>query len=239
MKERRKKSPARTSALPTTDVTASVWIGCTAKTRLEINAGLFSPWKTCPESRVNRRVTSAWRRTLTKWYPQAWSPWNQKLTRKESTVRGRYDLWLPEWVRGVPQKSFWKRDERGLDQRRSWFPSMARLCRQGKRSHESEDLENAGKEWEWILSGLCTLSFSSFSSCVVGMLSANVLATWLQSPLSLMIMMMTMTLQWTQRNKRACRETRALSCQCQSFISRDDDKSTGDVTGQMLLHVGS
>jgi len=129
MNDNRKKSPAPTSARPTTDVTASVWIGWTANKRLEIKTGLLSPRNTWPDSLANTRHTMQCNITFTKWYPQGCSWWSKKFTLKESTVKGRYDLWEPEWVRAVPQKSLNNRDERGVDQRRSWFSWMARLFR--------------------------------------------------------------------------------------------------------------
>ena len=46
---------------------------------------------------------------------------------KVNVVRGRYDLWDPECVKGVPQKSFKNMEDIGDEESISWFCRTARL----------------------------------------------------------------------------------------------------------------
>ena len=46
---------------------------------------------------------------------------------KVNVVRGRYDLWDPECVKGVPQKSFRNIEDIGEEEDISWFCRTARL----------------------------------------------------------------------------------------------------------------
>ena len=95
------------SARPTIEATASVWIGCAAKSTAARAAGSSRAPSTLHTTRWNNTTESAWMNTFVRCIGSAarGSPASQRSVRIESTVSGRYCVLVVFSVSGVPQLS--------------------------------------------------------------------------------------------------------------------------------------
>src|SRR5438445_1602133 len=90
------KNPAASnSERPTIEATASVWIGCTAKSKAEASATALPPGddrKIVRRSRYKRKVTAAWSKRLTRWNKNGRPPPICQSNAKVMKVTGRNTL---------------------------------------------------------------------------------------------------------------------------------------------------